>query len=144
MDWIRAQYEAGANTHLTLNDSFGTELISPAMAQRFLLPYVAQIVEMVEKEFGQKVFMHVHGDMKKPKSYAFLESLVREAGVGGLHLDEKHDAAWIRECVVKQLHVPAALIVHGATWWRRTHGSELPTSSGDAGFTFQSLGGCDP
>jgi len=41
MDWIRAQYEAGANTHLTLNDSFGTELISPAMAERFLLPYVA-------------------------------------------------------------------------------------------------------
>ncbi|MBW6485626.1 MAG: uroporphyrinogen decarboxylase family protein [Syntrophobacterales bacterium] len=29
MDWIRAQYEAGANTHLTLNDSFGTELGGP-------------------------------------------------------------------------------------------------------------------
>jgi uroporphyrinogen-III decarboxylase len=115
MDWIRAQYEAGANTHLTLNDSFGTELISPAMAERFLLPYVTQIVEMVGKEFGQKVFMHIHGDMKKPKSYAFLEKLVREAGVGGLHLDEKHDAAWIRERVVRQLGVPAALIVHGAT-----------------------------
>jgi uroporphyrinogen-III decarboxylase len=115
MDWIRAQYEAGANTHLTLNDSFGTELISPAMAERFLLPYVAQIVGMVEKEFRQKVFMHIHGDMKKPKSYAFLERLVREAGVGGLHLDEKHDAAWIRDRVVRQLGVPAALIVHGAT-----------------------------
>ena len=115
MDWIRAQYEAGANTHLTLNDSFGTELISPAMAERFLLPYVTQIVEMVGKEFGQKVFMHIHGDMKKPKSYAFLEKLVREAGVGGLHLDEKHDAAWIRDRVVRQLGVPAALIVHGAT-----------------------------
>jgi uroporphyrinogen-III decarboxylase len=115
MDWIRAQYGAGANTHLTLNDSFGTELISPAMAERFLLPYVAQIVEMVGKEFGQKVFMHIHGDMKKAKSYAFLEKLVREAGVGALHLDEKHDAAWIRERVVKQLNVPAALIVHGAT-----------------------------
>jgi len=114
MDWIRAQYEAGANTHLTLNDSFGTELISPAMAQRFLLPFVAQIVQMVEKEFGKKVFMHIHGDMKNPKSYTFLESLVREAGVSGLHLDEKHDAAWIRERVVRQLNVPAALIVHGA------------------------------
>ena len=115
MDWIRAQYEAGANTHLTLNDSFGTELISPAMAERFLLPYVAQVAQMVKNEFGHKVLMHVHGDMKKPKSYAFLEKLVREAGVSGLHLDEKHDAAWIRERVVGQLNVPAALIVHGAT-----------------------------
>ncbi len=115
MDWIRAQYESGANTHLTLNDSFGTELISPAMAERFLLPYVAQIAEMVKKEFGQKVFMHIHGDMKKPRSYAFLEKLVKEAGIGGLHLDEKHDAAWIRENIVKRLSVPAALIVHGAT-----------------------------
>jgi uroporphyrinogen-III decarboxylase len=70
---------------------------------------------MVRNEFGQKVFMHVHGDMKKPKSYAFLEKLVREAGVGGLHLDEKHDATWIRERVIRQLNVPAALIVHGAT-----------------------------
>jgi uroporphyrinogen-III decarboxylase len=59
--------------------------------------------------------MHIHGDMKKPKSYAFLERLVREAGVGGLHLDEKHDAAWIRDHVVRQLRIPAALIVHGAT-----------------------------
>lgn len=113
-DWIRAQYEAGANTHLTLNDSFGTELISPAMAERFLLPYVAQIAEMVEKEFGCKVFMHIHGDMKKPRSYAFLEKLVKEARVGGFHLDEKHDASWVRENLVNRLGVPAALIIHGA------------------------------
>jgi len=65
-----------------------------------------QVVEMVGKEFGQKVFMHIHGDMKKPKSYVFLERLVREAGVGGLHLDEKHGAAWIRESVVRQLGFP--------------------------------------
>jgi len=113
-DWIRAQYESGANTHLTLNDSFGTELISPVMAERFLLPYVGQIVEMVREEFGQKVFMHIHGDMKKPRSYAFLGKLVKHAGVGGLHLDEKHHAAWIRENVVNELGIPAALIVHGA------------------------------
>ena len=113
-DWIRAQYEAGANTHLTLNDSFGTELISPAMAERFLLPYVAQITEMVRNEFSQKVFMHIHGDMKKPRSYVFLEKLVKEAGIGGLHLDEKHGAAWIRKNIINRLGVPAALIVHGA------------------------------
>jgi uroporphyrinogen-III decarboxylase len=113
-DWIRAQYEAGANTHLTLNDSFGTELISPMMAERFLLPYVAQITEMVKNEFGQRVFMHIHGDMKKPRSYTFLQKLVREAGVGGLHLDEKHGPAWIRENVVNRLGTPAALIVHGS------------------------------
>jgi hypothetical protein len=31
---------------------------------------------MVKNEFGQKVSMHIHGDMKKPKYYAFLEKLV--------------------------------------------------------------------
>ena len=96
-----------------LGDHFGTELISPRMGERFILPYVAQIVAAVQKEFGQKTFMHIHGDMKKPKSYALLEKLVKEAGVAGLHLDENHDAAWIRENIVDKLGIPAALIVHG-------------------------------
>jgi uroporphyrinogen-III decarboxylase len=83
------------------------------MGARFILPYVAQIVEVVQKEFGKKTFMHIHGNKKRPKSYELMERLVKEAGVAGLHLDENHDAAWIRENVVEKLGVPAALIVHG-------------------------------
>ena len=113
IDWARAQYEAGCNSVFYLGDHFGTELISPKMGERFILPYVAQFVETINKEFGQKVFMHIHGNMKRPKSFALLERLVKEAGVAGLHLDENHDAAWIRENIVDKLGVPGALIVHG-------------------------------
>jgi len=113
IDWARAQYEAGCNSVMYLGDSFGTELISPGMAERFILPYVAQVVDVVKKEFGQKTFMHIHGNMKRPKSYAFMEKLVREAGITGIHLDEKHDANWIRENVVEKLGAPGALVVHG-------------------------------
>jgi len=113
IDWVRAQYEAGCNSVFYLGDHFGTELISPKMGERFILPYVAQITEVVKKEFGQKTFMHIHGNMKRPKAFALLERLVKEAGVGGIHLDENHDAQWIRENIVQKLGVPGALIVHG-------------------------------
>ena len=83
------------------------------MGERFILPYVAQFVETIQKEYGQKTFMHIHGNMKRPKTYALLERLVKEAGVAGLHLDENHDGAWIRENVVEKLGIPGALIVHG-------------------------------
>lgn len=113
IDWARAQYEAGCNSVFYLGDSFGTELISPKMGERFILPYVAQFVEAIKKEFGQKTFLHIHGNMKRPKAYVLLERLVKEAGVAGLHLDENHDAAWIRENIVNKWGIPAALIVHG-------------------------------
>ena len=113
IDWARAQYEAGCNSVFYLGDHFGTELISPKMGERYILPYVAQFVETIQKEFGQKTFMHIHGNMQRPKSFALLERLVKEAGVAGLHLDENHDGAWIRENVVEKLGIPGALIVHG-------------------------------
>jgi uroporphyrinogen-III decarboxylase len=113
IDWARAQYESGCNSVFYLGDHFGTELISPKMGERYILPYVAQFVETIQKEFGQKTFMHIHGNMQRPKSYALLEKLVKEAGVAGLHLDENHDGAWIRENVVEKLGIPGALIVHG-------------------------------
>lgn len=113
IDWARAQYEAGCNSVFYLGDHFGTELISPKMGERFILPFTAQFVEAIQKEFGKKTFLHIHGNMKRPKAYALLEKLVKEAGIAGIHLDENHDGAWIRENVVEKLGVPAALIVHG-------------------------------
>jgi len=113
-DWIRAQYEAGCNSFCYLGDHFGTDLISPKMGERFILPYIADTVAMVKKEFGQKTYLHIHGNFKGPKAYKLLERLVKEAGVAGLHMDEKHDPKWIKENIVERWHIPAGIIVHGA------------------------------
>ena len=113
-DWIRAQYEAGCNSFCYLGDHFGTDLMSPKMGERFILPYLADTVEMVKKEFGQKTYLHIHGNFKGPKSYQLLERLVKEAGVAGIHLDEKHDPQWIKENIIEKLKVPAGIIVHGS------------------------------
>lgn len=113
-DWIRAQYEAGCNSFCYLGDHFGTDLMSPKMGERFILPYTAETVEMVKKEFGQKTYLHIHGNFKGPKAYKLLERLVKEAGIAGLHLDEKHDPVWIKENIVEKWKIPASIIVHGA------------------------------
>ena len=113
MDWIRAQYEAGANSWLYLADFWGTELISPAMAERFISPYVIEMSEMVEKEFGQKTFYHVHGNMTRPKSQEWLEKLTKDANLVGLHLDKAHDANWIQTIVKEKMGVAGGLPFRG-------------------------------
>ena len=113
-DWIRAQYEAGCNSVCYLGEQFGTEILSPKMGERFILPYIADTVAMVKKEFGQKTYLHIHGDCRTPKGYAFLEKLVKECGVAGLHMDEKHDSKWVKENIVEKWGIPAGIIVHGS------------------------------
>jgi uroporphyrinogen-III decarboxylase len=113
-DWIRAQYEAGANGWCYLADFVGTELISPAMAERFITPYVVELSQMVQKEFGQRTFYHVHGDMKRPKSYAWLEKIVKDANLVGLHLDQYHDPAWVKENIRDKMGVAAGIPIDGA------------------------------
>jgi uroporphyrinogen-III decarboxylase len=114
MDWVRAQYEAGANGWLYLADFFGTELISPEMAERYISPYVVEISEMIQKEFGQRTFYHVHGDMKKPRTFAWLEKLVKDANLVGLHLDQYHSAEWVRDNIRDKLRVAAGIPIDGA------------------------------
>jgi len=113
MDWVRAQYEAGANGWLYLADFWGTELISPAMAERFVSPYVTTMSEMVEKEFGQKTFYHVHGNMTRPKSQAWLEKLVKDANLLGLHLDKAHDAHWVKDVINDKMGIAGGLPFRG-------------------------------
>lgn len=113
-DWIRAQYEAGANGWLYLADFFGTELISPAMAERYITPYVVELSEMAQKEFGQRTFYHVHGDMSRPKAFTWLESVVKDANLIGLHLDQWHDAAWVRDNVRDRLKIAGGIPIDGS------------------------------
>ena len=113
-DWIRAQYEAGANSWLYLADFFGTELISPAMAERYITPYVVELSEMIEKEFGQRTFYHVHGDMTRPKTHAWLDKVTKEANLIGLHLDQNHSPEWVKDNIRDKMGVAGGMPIDGA------------------------------
>lgn len=90
IDWIRSQYDAGANSVTFIADSLGTHLISPKMGERFNLPYLCDMVHTIKKEFNQGVWLHMHGHMDTPLGYAYLEKIIKEARVEGLHLDDCH------------------------------------------------------
>jgi uroporphyrinogen-III decarboxylase len=113
IDLIRHEYEAGANSFTFLGDVFGTELTSPQMYEKYGLPCIAQIVEVVKKEFHQEVFMHIHGDFKSPKGIKILDILVNEIGVKGLHLDQNHDTRWLKENIADKYKIPTGIIYHG-------------------------------
>ena len=119
MDWIRAQYAAGANSVTFLAEVMGTLMVNPEMAARFNLENMARVAEMVHKEFGQGTWLHTHGDMTKPKAYEYLTALATQTGIEGFHFDEMNPADWILEHVVKKFNVSACsitdghLIVHG-------------------------------
>jgi len=114
LDWIRAQYEAGANSVNFIADTMGTLMMSAKMCERFNLPNIARVVEAVKKEFNQSTWLHIHGDMKTAKAYQYLIRLVKEAGVEGFHFDEENPPDWIKENVVDKLGVPACIITDGA------------------------------
>ena len=114
MDWIRAQYKAGANSVAFIVDVVGTLMASPKASERFNLSNVRRIVEMVRQEFKQGVWMHLHGDMKKPDSYAYLTKLAKEAGVEGFHLDENHPPEWVKENIVKKLGIPSCIMTNNS------------------------------
>jgi uroporphyrinogen-III decarboxylase len=113
MDWIRAQYAAGANSVTFLAEVMGTLMINPSMAQRFNLENIARVVKMVHKEFGQGTWLHTHGDMTNPKAYAYLTALATQTGLEGFHFDELNPTDWIMEHVVKKFNVSACIITDG-------------------------------
>ncbi len=114
LDWIRAQYEAGANSVAFIAETMGTLMISPRDGERFNLPNIARVVETVKKEFNQPTWLHIHGDMKTAKAYNYLTKLAKEAGVEGFHFDENNPPEWIKEQVVDKLGVSACIITDGA------------------------------
>lgn len=113
LDWIRAQYEAGANSVTFISDVVGTLMASPEMGERFNLPSLCRIVEMVKKEFKQGVWLHIHGDMRKPRAYEYLTKMVMQAGIEGIHFDENNPPDWIKEHVVDKFGVAACIITDG-------------------------------
>ncbi len=110
MDWIRAQYAAGANSITFIVDVIGTLMISPKMAERFNLSNIKRVVDMARNEFNQGVWIHLHGDMKKPEAYDYVTKLVKEAGVEGFHLDENHPPEWVKENLVNKLGASACIM----------------------------------
>ena len=111
MDWIRAQYDAGANSVTWILETFGTLMMSPKMHERFNQPHICDMVDMVKKEFGQGVWMHIHGDMKVSENYEYFKKLVENSGIEGIQLDETHPADWIKENVVDKLGISACIII---------------------------------
>jgi uroporphyrinogen-III decarboxylase len=113
IDWIRAQYEAGANSVTFLTEVIGTVMVSPEMSERFNLENIARVVETVKQEFNQETWLHIHGNMKTTKAYQYLIKLATQAGIQGFHLEENHPPEWIMENVVYRLGRPACVITHG-------------------------------
>ncbi|UCF82556.1 MAG: hypothetical protein JSV50_15360 [Desulfobacteraceae bacterium] len=114
MDWIRAQYEAGANSVTFLAEVMGTLMVSPDMAERFNLENIARVADMVKKEFGQGTWLHTHGNMTNPKAYAYLTKLATQAGLEGFHFDEMNNPPeWIKANVIEKFGVSACIITDG-------------------------------
>ncbi|UCH20414.1 MAG: hypothetical protein JSU83_17960 [Deltaproteobacteria bacterium] len=111
MDWIRAQYEAGANSVTFIADTLGTLMINPKLGERFNLPYLCEMVKVIRKEFDQGVWLHIHGNMKTYLAYAYLKKIIEEAGIEGVHLDECHSPDWIKENVVDKFNIPACIVL---------------------------------
>ena len=115
MDWIRAQYEAGANSVAFMAEGIASAMVSPEMSERFNLENIARVVEMVKKEFNQQTWLHLHGNMTTPKAHEYLNKLATQAGVDGFSLDEETPAEWVKENVVEKLGKAACIITDGAT-----------------------------
>lgn len=114
MDWIRAQYAAGANSCTFLAEVMGTLMVSPKMAARFNLENIARVAEMVKNEFGQGTWLHTHGNMTNPKAYEYLTKLATETGLEGFHFDEMDNPPeWIKEQVVDKFGISACIITDG-------------------------------
>ena len=114
IEWISAQYEAGCNSVCFTAETLGTLMCSPKMAEQFNLPQIARLVKEMRKRHNKATWLHIHGDMTRPKSYEYLKKLVAETGIEGLHFDEYNPADWIKKNVVDKLNIPACIITDGA------------------------------
>lgn len=115
IDWIRAQYEAGANSCTFTAETLGTLMMSPEMGERFNLPNIRKMVETLKKEFNQGTWLHIHGNMTNPRAYEYLTKLATQTGLEGFHFDEQNNPPdWIKENVVDKFGISACIITDGA------------------------------
>jgi len=113
IDFIRAEYENGANSVCHLGEIYGVELLSPEQSHEFVIPYVKEISNTIYKEFGQKTWLHTHGDYRTEEAYPIVKEMVEEAKIAGFHPDEKHSAEWLQKNVKEKFHIAVAGVIHG-------------------------------
>jgi uroporphyrinogen-III decarboxylase len=114
IEWISAQYEAGANSAAMMAEGIGTVMVSPKMNERFNLENIVRLVGEIKKRFNQGTWLHLHGDISTPGNYRYLTRLIKEAGVEGFHFDETNSVEWVKDSVVEKFGVPATVIVDGS------------------------------
>jgi uroporphyrinogen-III decarboxylase len=107
IEWISAQYEAGANSAAMMAEGIGTIMVSPKMN-------IVRLVGEIKKRFNQGTWLHLHGDISTPGNYRYLTRLIKEAGVEGFHFDETNSVEWVKDSVVEKFGVPATVIVDGS------------------------------
>lgn len=113
IDFVRRQYEHGANSIAFWTDTFGTELISVDHHNKFVYPFAKEYSNFAMKEFGQKSLMHFHGPLNKPNTYPLLERYMREMSIAAVQLDEKHELAWLKKEVGEKFKVAITSLMNG-------------------------------
>jgi len=114
IDWLRANYEAGANSSAMIAEGIGGVMVNPKMNERFNLENIARIVDTLKKEFNKGTWIHLHGDMSRPGFYEYMVKLIKYAKVQGIHFSEENSVKWIKSHVVDELGVSASVVVDGA------------------------------
>lgn len=113
LNFLRAQYQAGANSVCVLTDVMGVEMLSPEMYEEFVFPSLKIISHAVAQEFGQKILLHIHGDFQREDTYPLVEKLIKECRIDALYFDEKHSAQWLKDNVRDKYNTPVCVPIHG-------------------------------
>jgi len=113
IDFLNAMYENGANSVCHTGEIYGVELLSPDQCHEFVVPYVKDLSRAIYDRWGQKTWLHTHGDYKPENAYKIIGEYVEEAKIAGFHPDEKHPPEWLQEKVKKKYHISVAGIMHG-------------------------------
>ncbi len=113
IDFLGAMYESGANSVSHTGEIYGVELLSPEQAHEFVVPYVKKLSRAIYDKWGQKTWLHTHGDYKTEGGQQIIAEYVHDAKIAGFHPDEKHPPEWLQENVKKKYNVCVAGIMHG-------------------------------
>jgi len=113
IDFLRAMYENGANSVCHTGEIYGVELLSPEQCSEFVVPYVKELSKTIYSEFGQKTWLHTHGDYKTEGAYPIIGEYVEEAKIAGFHPDDKHPPEWLQKNVKEKYKISVAGIIHG-------------------------------
>jgi len=114
IDWLRANYEAGANSSAMIAEGIGGVMVNPKLNRRFNVENIARVSETLRKEFNKGTWIHLHGDCRRPGFYEYMVDLIKHAKIQGIHFSEENPVEWIKGHVVDELGVCASVVVDGA------------------------------